>query len=178
MLKSLVYALIFYLIPQNKCLHLDFGEVCRILFYSTQFMEISQVFSLLLSNKYSAGSGVFLISFFSFLFLTVDTLSETCECLWAVSESDNWISQGASYWEDRFMLLCGTPFGGRFGWCLSPWAPPPPPRLSHGWRLHIKVQENEDPQGDPLIKDTLVISCLFYPEVLGEVSLLAHALLI
>ena len=69
------------------------------------------------------------------------------------------------------------------GISLSFWAPPPSPRLSHSQRLHIKVQEKDDPQGHPLIKGlglrlTLVISCLLYPEVLGEVGLLAHTLLI
>lgn len=57
-----------------------------ILFSSVQFMEISQVFSLLLSDKCSAGSGgfFFLFLYFLFLFLIVHTLPETCECLCAV----------------------------------------------------------------------------------------------
>lgn len=71
-------------------------------------METCQVFSLLLSGKCFVGSGVF-ISLFLFYFpycwhLTWD--------LWVflrcVSQSENCISQGTSYWEVEFVLFGGT----------------------------------------------------------------------
>lgn len=145
-------------------------------------MGISQVFILLLSNKYPAGLGVsfFKISLFPFSFpYCWHLIRDLWASLGCVSESDNWISQGASYQEDRFVLLCGTPLVADLLGVLLPEHRTLTQTESQLKASHQSIREWESTGQSTHQKFRIMTSWLSLAcSTLGEVSLLSHALLI
>ena len=119
----------FFFLEYTFVPHLIHGDLS-----SFQLASIKQIFCMIRGFS-------FFISLFSSLLAPHLRLWVPLSC---ASLSDNWISQGTSYWEVEFVLLGSTTLVADLaGVCL--WAPPPSPRLSHSQRRHIKVWENEAP---------------------------------
>lgn len=115
--KSLFHALLFHFILQNIYIWIWLGggvgggrrverENFSVLPNSWRFL----IFSLLYQTNSLQGQEFFISLFPLSLPYCWHLMRDLWASLGCVSESDNWISQGASYWEDRFVLLCGTPF--------------------------------------------------------------------